>query len=123
MSPVGSLAGAYRVPKVVQEAPIDNSTVVGAPVFQWATSTGLARKPVPVHFRVQVATDSGFTTIVQEYVSWIVSGFQWESSPGVWTAIPLSGLDISELGKDVRISSGFATLGSYFWRIRSEQLV
>lgn len=123
MSPVGSLAGTYRVPQIVQDAPLDNSTVVGTPVFQWNTEARLARKPVPVHFRVQVATDSGFSNIILELVSWITSAFQYESSPGVWTALPSSGLAISDLGKDVRIPSSLSTLGSYFWRVRSEQLV
>src|SRR5262245_31039806 len=98
MSPVGSLAGAYRVPKALQQFPIDNSTIVGASTLQWSTEVANDKEGVPVHFRVQLSLASNFTTLVAEYVSWVdASLFDYESSPGVWTALPSSGLAIVNL--------------------------
>lgn len=124
MSPVGSLAGAYRVPKVAQQQPIDNSTVVGAGILQWASEAANDKEGIPVHFRVQLSLVSNFTSLVDEYVSWVdPSRFDYESSLGVWTAFPSSGLAVVDLGKNVRLRSTYTTLSTIFWRIRSEQLV
>jgi len=124
MSPVGSLAGTYRVPLLSQQTPLPGAVIVGSPVFQWATEARLARKPVPVHFHVQVAYDVDFISMVEEHISWVnASLFDYENSPGVWVPLPSSGLAISDLGKNVRVRSSLTTLGDYFCQVRSEQLV
>ena len=124
MSPVGSLAGAYRVPQVAQQQPPNNSTVVGASNLQWASEAANNKEGVPVHFRVQLSLVNNFTTLIAEYVSWQdASLFDYESSPGVWTPLPSSGLAIVNLGKNVRVRSAYTTLNTVFWRVRTEQLV
>lgn len=124
MSPVGSLAGAYRVAKVAQQLPLDNSTIVGAGILQWASEAANDKEGVPVHFRVQLSLVSNFASLVAEYVSWVdASLFDYESSPGVWTALPSSGLALVNLGKNVRVRTTYSTLSTVFWRIRTEQLV
>lgn len=129
MSPVASLAGAYRTSRPVLANPPDGSSVATFPVLEWDTDTGMNKEGTTIHFHVQIATNSTFANIVKEYVSWALpaSSFQYEDTPGVWVnfAGPASadGLPIAKLGKRCRCVTDFLTVGAYYWRIRNEQFI
>lgn len=127
MSPVASLAGAYRVPVPVLAAPPDNSSVVANPILEWDSDPAMDKSNVYIHWHVQIATDVNFTSIVKEYMTWTAptaQQFQVETSPGVWTGIPQTlGMFPGHLGKRIRCNTDFITLGPYFWRVRSEQFL
>lgn len=75
-----------------------------------------------MHFQVQIATDSGFSSIVQNvFSSQSVSGFEYESSAGVWTPLPSSGLAEADLGKRVRYAPNLIATQTYFWRVSIQQ--
>jgi len=128
MSPVASLAGAYRTPVPVLANPPDNSSVVANPILEWDTDPAMARKSAYMHFHVQIASDPAFTNIVKEYMSWTapIQMFQFENSPGsnVWTGFAAdTGMATVNLGKRMRCKTDFITLGPFYWRVRSEQFV
>lgn len=129
MSPLASLAGAYRTSRPVLANPPNGSSVSTFPVLEWDTDNSMDREGTTIHFHIQIASDSGFVTVVKEYVSWSLpaSRFQYEDTPGVWVnfAGPANadGLPSAKLGKRCRCVTDFLTNGSYFWRVRNEQFV
>lgn len=129
MSPVASLAGAYRTSVPVLANPPDNSSVVINPVLEWDTDAGMGKVNSYVHFLVQFATDSAFVNVVKEYFSWVgpVQRFQYENTPGVWVGFAgpaaSDGMVPSNLGKRVRCNTDFVTIGTFYWRVRSEQFI
>lgn len=121
--PLAAFAGAYQVPKVVLQLPVDGTTVPGNFVPEWLSDVKEDHSGTAVHFRVQVASDSGFGIIVAEYTSWNSVLFDYESSPGVWILLPQSGLTQANLGKKLRLRALVLASAQYWWRVRSEQFI
>jgi hypothetical protein len=96
---------------------------VGSPNYlTWLTTTDDAWPAAPVHFQVQVASDAAFSTLVRNVFSnQTPTEFEYESSPGTWTALPATGLAQADLGKKTRYRPNLVTLQQYFWRVSIEQ--
>lgn len=126
MSPLAALAGAYRTSVPVLANPPDNASVVANPILEWDTDAGMGKVNSYVHFLVQIATDPAFTNVVKEYMSWVgpVQQFQFENTPGSWTGFGAGlGMFPGYLGKRVRCNTDFVTIGTFYWRVRSEQFI
>lgn len=108
-----------RLGAVTLESPGDITDIVGIPQFVWDTTVDDFMPGGPGHFEVQVASDLAFTTIVRDVLSVLsVTGFEYESAPGVWTALPSDGLPELAFGNRVRYTPTALGLGSYWWRVR-----
>jgi hypothetical protein len=103
-------------------SPDDQSMGQNQP-FQWKTSNDNFKGGHTGHFRIQIAEDDTFVSIVVEAVSWIsAANFEYESSPGSWNSLPALGLAETDFGKDVRYNSSISVLEDYWWRVRPEQV-
>lgn len=50
------------------------------------------------------------------------TGFEYESVPGTWAPLPVTGLDVANVGSDVRFYAGSLTVaGHYYWRVTAQQ--
>jgi len=114
--PVGSLPIGISPPELIDPTPGED---VAVPILLvWETTTNDSWPTVPIHFQVQIADDANFTTnLINVHSSQNPTNFEYESSPGVWTALPSNGLAQADLGKNVRYAPGISTVKAYFWRV------
>lgn len=105
---------------------------VGVPVdpyVQWDTAQWQGQSTNPYHFHFQIFTDnsdeaSRLASIVLEKNSLPgadgSAGFEYEASPGVWTALLSTGLAPADVGAMVRFKTNLDP-GTYYLRVRVEQ--
>lgn len=106
----------------VPSSPASGSVVGSSPVLVWGTDDDDAFPGAPVHFQVQVATDSQFLSIVRNALSFETPAlFEYEDSPGTWVALPAAGLAEADLGKNVRYTPSLVEQQPYFWRVSTQQ--
>jgi len=113
----------YKVTASVMESP-NNFQLANAPFCVFDTLIDNGQPGNQIHFQVQISFNGTFTAVVEEGKSWVTPNlFQYEISPGVWSAFPSTGLTFSDLGKRVRYQSQTVAQGTYFWRMRVEDFV
>jgi len=120
-TPILSTPGISE-PELVSPA---SGTATGTvPFLQWRVTQDDVWPGADVHFQLQVAEDAAFSIALQNLRSIVnPSGFQYESSPGVWTALPASGLPQADLGKTVRYQPSGLEMKTYYWRVSIEQIL
>lgn len=116
--------GVYGPAGVALASPASGTQSNSVPPFVWGTAAKNVKQSIRVHFHIQVASDNLFTSIVVEAHTRIsVTGFQYESSPGTWSAFPANGLAAADVGKNVRYTPTLSSLIAYYWRVRVEQFL
>jgi hypothetical protein len=104
-------------------SPISGSAA--SPVtFVWTPAVDASSRNV--HFRIMVANSPATVNGDGSLASPLVdantdggSGFQYESSPGTWTAFPSGGLVAADQTKNVRYTASLSA-GSKDWRVRQD---
>jgi hypothetical protein len=125
----GAFAQRVAVKQATLETPADAAANIGElPYLVWGTSAGEAEGNRPVHYKVEVSTSE---TSEQDFLDNIVlvssslddgpSGFEYEDSASVWVALPSSGLDPGDVGKDVRYAAALTARIHYYWRVSAQQ--
>lgn len=114
--------GRFSLLGPIVVSPADGGSV-SSPILVWGTSANDTYPGIPVHFHIQIATDSGFSSIsIDRHSVNNQANLEYESSPGVWTALPASGLPSASIGKNVRFTLTISP-GTYYWRVRTEEMV
>ncbi len=122
---VSTAAGDLTAPGpfvVILVAPAEGASGVTAPAtFRWTPVTDPSARNA--HFRIEVAADGQLGIANEADATTMASpaGFEYESSPGTWTAFPVGGLAVADQGKDVRSVRAF-TSANLDWRVAQYSL-
>jgi hypothetical protein len=127
----GAFANDVFVAKLEEEDPISAVELPASSLgpFRWATAAANFESGKDVGFQFQLT--QAFEGVDPDWDSAAVfadstvdrTGFEYESSPGTWAALPSNGkLTVANVGKDVRYTLAAArTPGAAEWRVRAVQ--
>jgi hypothetical protein len=111
----------YKVDDHEIVGPASGSTSIFPAPLEWTTQSADFQPQEGSHFQIQIATDPGFTNIVEEGLSYVnASRFDYKVGT-VWTPLPASGLAIGDIGKNVRYRPAISIAGTFYWRVRQQQ--
>lgn len=101
--------------------PLNGALVVSGTKFRWFANSFAG--PYPVHFNVEIATDSNYNSLVKDSLSRTdFSHYEYETAPNVWSSFPSTGLTSAQYNARVRYDPGSLTNGVYYWRVRIDQI-
>lgn len=117
----GSFADEVATNQPAIVSPADGSELEAQAPLVVDTPNGIGEDARPYHFHFQLATDSGFTAgLMEADTTSSPTDVEYESSAGVWAAIPSTGLAVADRGKRVRWtpSPAVTAVDTYYWRVR-----
>lgn len=108
------LMGGISPPELLN--PQDGLLVQGSPFLEFIVQDNDVWPSAPIHFNVQVANDVNFVSLARNaFSSQSAAAFQYESSPGVWSPLPASGLpELVSLGELLRPRIAQSTATTYY---------